>query len=174
MSFKNRCAATLGFIFELELRIAMLALVVMMLVVVADVFMRYVFNAPIRGSFDLVEICLAIMVFFGMASVIYRGQEIVIDLIDGFSSRRFTRVLVAIASVLSAIVLIFIFWSMLRPAQDAYTYGDIKLELNLPVWIVWMLTLVGLAGGVLASLSVLFLPNAFAEENQLNDGEVTK
>ena len=159
MSVKKRFSAILEFIFELELRIAMLALVAMMLVVVADVFMRYVFNAPIRGSFDLVEIFLAVMVFFGMAGVIRRGQELVIDLIDGLLSARVIRRLVAVASALSAIVLSFIFWSMLGPAKDAYNYGDLRLELNLPVWIIWVLTLVGLSGGVLASLAVLLLPD---------------
>lgn len=171
MSFKNRLYTILEFIFELELRIAMLALITMMLVVVVDVFMRYVFNAPIRGSFDTVEICTAIMVFFGMASVIYRSQEIVIDLIDGFVSREFIRKLVAFAGVLSAIALSFIFWSMLSPAMDAYNYGDVKLELNLPVWIIWVLTLVGLSGAVLASLAVMLKPAAPNIEHQEMHGE---
>ena len=141
-------------IFDLELKAAMLALVAMMLVVVADVFMRYAFNAPIRGSYDIVEVCLVVFVFFGVPSVIAQRQEIVIDLIDGLAPRKFVRLLSSVAAIFTAAVLIFIFWSMLRPATDAYRYGDTKLELNLPVWIIWAIALTGFAGAILAAISI--------------------
>jgi TRAP-type C4-dicarboxylate transport system permease small subunit len=155
MRSKSQIPKALGIIFDIELKAAMLALVVMMLVVVADVFMRYAFNAPIRGSYDIVEICLVIFVFFGIPSVIAERQEIVIDLIDGLAPKGLVRLFSAIAAVLAAAVLIFIFWSMLRPATDAYRYGDVRLELNLPVWIIWAIALTGFAGAILAALSAV-------------------
>ena len=133
----------------------MLALIAMMLVVVCDVALRFAFRWPLPGAYDLVEVSLTVFVFFGMPTVIARGQDIVIDLIDGFVPAGTARFLSAIAGVLAAATLIFIFWSMLRPATDAYRYGDVRLQLNLPVWIVWALALLGLAGSILAALSVL-------------------
>ena len=65
--------------------IAALALVAMMLVVVADVALRFFFNVPVRGSYDLVSLGLLTMVFFGIGPVIARGAEILIDLIDGLA-----------------------------------------------------------------------------------------
>jgi TRAP-type transport system small permease protein len=154
MRNRSRLANILRILFDLELKAAMLALVAMMLVVVADVFMRYAFNAPIRGSYDIVEICLVIFVFYGVPSVIAERQDILIDLIDGFVPRKFVRLMSSLAAVLAAAVLVFIFWSMLRPASDAFRYGDTKLELNLPVWIIWAIALTGFAGAILAALCV--------------------
>ncbi|WP_346908289.1 hypothetical protein [uncultured Roseibium sp.] len=48
------------------------------------------------------------------------------------------------------------FLSMVDPARQAYLYGDMKLELNLPVWIVWVIALGGMAGGVVVSILNLF------------------
>ena len=129
----------------------MLALIVMMLTVVADVFMRYAFNRPIRGSYDVVSITLLLTVMYSFGSVIYSQKEIIIDLIDEFVSKRTSRTLWRFHGFLSAFVLAFIFWAMLRPAQEAYLYNDVSLELGLPSWIIWALALFGLSGGVLAS-----------------------
>ena len=140
------------------LTIAMLALLAMMLMIVSDVFMRYIFNAPILGTYDVVEICLVIAVTFSFGAVISGSQEIVIDLIDQFVPARFVTVLKRIAAFGSATVLVFIFTSMITPTLQSHRYGEIRLELNMPVWIVWAIALVGMAGGVLASLVQLLKP----------------
>nr|WP_281393052.1 TRAP transporter small permease [Roseibium litorale] len=127
-----------------------------MLTTVADVFMRYVFNAPVRGSYDIVEICLLISIYFALPAVLLEGRPILIDLIDGFVSPRLVRILKAVAAFGTAAALCFVFWSMLKPAMDAYDYGDVKLELNLPVWIIWLIALFGVLNSVLASLMVLW------------------
>ena len=46
--------------------IASAALGVMMLVVVADVILRAVFNTPVKGAYDVVSISLLVMTMFGM------------------------------------------------------------------------------------------------------------
>jgi TRAP-type transport system small permease protein len=131
------------------------ALIVMMLVTVADVFMRYIFNAPVRGSYELVEICLLISVFFALPQVISTGQEIVIDLIDGLMSSGAVSALKSIAALTTTAILLFLLWSMVQPAKEAYSYGDVKLELGFPIWILWSLALFGLANSVIASLFAL-------------------
>ncbi|MCY1666537.1 TRAP transporter small permease [Rhizobium sp. SL86] len=151
----SRLASTLDRYFRWLSLAAGAALIVMMLVTVADVFMRYVFNSPVRGSYELVEICLLISVFFALPQVIANSQEIVIDLIDGLMSPGAVNALKSIAAFATAAVLLFLLWSMLQPATEAYSYGDVKLELDFPVWILWSLALFGLANSVIASLFVL-------------------
>ena len=53
-----------------------------MIVVVTDVTLRFVFNIPVRGAYDIVSFALLIMVFFGIGPVIVAGKEIVMDLFD--------------------------------------------------------------------------------------------
>lgn len=146
------------FAIRVYLGVAMTALVVMMMTIVVDVFMRYAFNAPVVGAFDLVEICLVIAVFYGMGAAISGFHEIVIDLIDQVAPPALVSVLCRLAGLLSAAILIFIFIAMLTPAMQAYQYGDIRLELRIPVWIIWVIALVGMGGGVLASIINVLQP----------------
>lgn len=156
MSPFGRVQRVLRSIFAFQLKLAMFALVAMMLIIVADVFMRYAFNAPIPGSYDLVGIALAIMVFFGLAQVISSRAEITIDIVDNLGIPAFVRLLKVLAALIALGILVFVFWSMVGPMPSAYRYGDRSLELNLPVWLIWVVSLVGLCGAILAAfLSVL-------------------
>ena len=140
------------------LAIAMAALFVMMMSIVIDVFMRYTFNAPVVGTFDVVEICLVVAVFFSMGAAISGMHEIVIDLVDQVAPTWLVVFLTRAAAILSAVVLLFIFASMISPAIQSYRYGEIRLELKIPVWIVWAIALVGLFGGLLASIMNVLRP----------------
>lgn len=156
MPHKGRFRRVLKSIFEVQLKLSMLALMAMMMIIVADVFMRYAFNAPIPGTYDLVGILLAIMVFFGLAKVISERAEITIDIVDSLLPQAVVRMLKLIASLTALGILIFIFWSMIGPMISAHRYGDRSLELNLPVWLTWVLSLVGLTGAVLAAFMIAF------------------
>ena len=59
----------------------------MMVVTLADVFLRYVFNSPIRGAYELVEAMMVVFVFNGMSTAFLQRRNIVIDLIDTFAPR---------------------------------------------------------------------------------------
>ena len=136
--------------------IAALALVAMMLVVVADVALRFFFNVPVRGSYDLVSLGLLTMVFFGIGPVIARGAEILIDLIDGLAPLRLLHCLRLLAAFATLGTVVFIGWAMVPPARDAWTYGDQSLELGMPVWVLWAIAFCGMLGILWASLYALW------------------
>lgn len=73
---------------QAQLRLAAIALLALMLITCADVFMRYLFNRPIRGSYELVECMMLVFVFHGMAAAFFGRRNIVIDLVDTFVSAR--------------------------------------------------------------------------------------
>lgn len=156
--------------FLLLLIIAILSLVVMMGMTVANVFMRYVFNAPIVGAYDLVEICLTISVYLALPAVIFEGQPVVIDLIDGLVSARAVKVMKMIANTAGIVILCFIFWAMLKPAHDAYIYGDVKPEFGFPVWIVWGFALFGVLNSILSAAAAVIWPDATASSQAGQDG----
>ena len=156
-------------LFELLFRLSMLALAAMMLVVVCDVASRYLLNQPIRGAYDLVEMLLPVTIFFGLPSVVADRQEIVIDLIDGFLPEGVTRVFIGVSSLLGIVMLCFVEWSMWGPAQQAYRYGDVKLELNTPVWILWIPAFLGIGATILAALKVFLEVMASDREDAARD-----
>lgn len=140
---------------RIQLRLASLALVALMLVTVLDVLLRYLFNKPIRGSYDLVECMLLIFVFHGMAAAFFGRRNITIDIIDGFIPPRIVAALIRLADVLSIVVLVLIFWAMITPATQIYQYGDVKLDSQIPIWWMWCAAFIGLIGTILAALAVL-------------------
>lgn len=137
-----------------QLAAAMLALAVMGSVTVADVALKYLFSQPIPGAYDVVESLLPVVIFNGLPATLLRRQNIAIDLVDNMAGPRGTRLLVALADLVMLAILGLIAWAMVAPALQSLDYGDRKLELGLPVWVVWAGAMVGMAGSVLAALAV--------------------
>jgi TRAP-type C4-dicarboxylate transport system permease small subunit len=161
MSEPTRAYALVDRLRRAQLRLAGLALVVMMCVTVVDVFLRYAFKSPIRGSYELVEVTLLIFVFHGMPTAFLQRRNIVIDLIDTFAGQRMLAALIRFSDFLSCVALVLFAWAMLGPATQAYDYGDRKLELNLPIYFLWIVALAGMAGTILCALAA-FVTKPFA------------
>jgi TRAP-type C4-dicarboxylate transport system permease small subunit len=163
MNGRERLLAVADRIQRAQLWVAAVALVVLMMVTVFDVFLRYLFNRPIGGSYDMVETMLLVFVFNGMAAAFFGRRHIVIDLIDSLVGERATAVLIRLADVLAVVCLGLLAWAMLLPAGQAYAYGDVKLELGLPVYVLWLIALVSLAGTIFCALVTLVAKRATAD-----------
>ena len=137
-----------------QLVLAMLALMAMGSVTVADVFFKYAFNSPIVGAYDLVESLLPVVIFNGLPATILRRQSITIDLVDGFVGTRLVNFLTRLADLVVLFLLIAIMAAMVPAARQALEYGDRKVELGLPVIAIWATTLLGILGAILASAAV--------------------
>ena len=143
-----------GRVQRVQLWLAVVALVALMMVTVVDVFMRYLFNRPIRGSFDAVEGLLLIFVFNSMAATFFSRRNIVIDIIDSFIPRRSSAALIRIADVMSVLVLALLMWAMLVPATQSYAYGELKQDLGLPIFILWIAALASLVGTLFCAVAI--------------------
>ena len=135
--------------------VSSIALVAMMIVVVIDVSLRFLFNIPVRGAYDIVSFALLIMVFFGIGPVIVAGKEIVMDLFDHILPGPALKGLRIIAAIGTLAIFLFISWSMIGPAVNAWRYGDRSLELNLPVWVFWACAFTGLVGILISAFAAL-------------------
>jgi TRAP-type transport system small permease protein len=155
MSIRRRLFEVADHLQRVQLRVAAAALVVLMMVTVADVFLRYLFNRPIRGSYDTVETMLLVFVFNGMAAAFFGRRNIVIDLLDSVVGSRLRAVLIRLADVLSVTCLGLLIWAMLVPAVQAYQYGDVKMELRIPIYVIWIVALVSLTGTLLCALAAM-------------------
>lgn len=149
-----------------QLRLASVALIIMMVVTLCDVFLRYVFNSPIRGSYDLVETMLVVFVFHGMSTGFLQRRNIVIDLIDSFARRTFVAILVRISDLLTILTLALFAYAMIKPAMQAYAYGDMKMELQIPVWYLWAAAMLGIAGAILCACGRLLASAEVKHHNE--------
>jgi TRAP-type C4-dicarboxylate transport system permease small subunit len=138
-----------------QLRLSAAALVVMIVVTLLDVFLRYVFNSPIRSSYDLVESMLVVFVFNGMSTAFLQRRNIVIDLIDSFAPRKLVSALIRLSDALAVVTLALYAYAMTTPAMQAFSYGDRKLELGLPLYILWAVAMFGIAGAIVCAIGAL-------------------
>jgi TRAP-type transport system small permease protein len=141
-----------------QLRLAAVALIVMMCVTIIDVFLRYVFNSPIRASYDLVEAMMVLFVFNGMSTAFLQRRNIVIDLIDSFAARGVVTVLIRLSDLLTILALALFIYAMTTPAMQSFGYGERKMELGLQIWVLWAVALIGITGAILCAFGAFLLP----------------
>jgi len=136
--------------------LAAVALAAMVLIVVADVLRANVLHRPIMGTIDLVQGLLAFIVFLGLPQIVFIEGNITVDVIDHFVGKGAVRLLRASGGLMAFIYLGLLLWHMFQPAFDTYRFGDITADLKIPVFLIWIPVLLGMAGAMLAAL-VVFL-----------------
>ena len=57
-------------------------------------------------------------------------------------------------------------YAMIKPAMQAFNYGDLKMELQIPVWYLWAAALAGIAGAILCAIGVLIAPAKPHHDNE--------
>ena len=163
MRTKNQFLRLADRLQRVQLLVAASALIILMMVTVFDVFLRYVFRWPIRGSYDIVETMLLVFAFNGMAAAFYGRRNIVIDLFDILFGARAAAVMIRTADILSVICLGGMVWAMVLPMTQAYQYGDVKMELRLPIYVLWAVAIASLIGTIFCGLVTLAAKPATAD-----------
>jgi TRAP-type C4-dicarboxylate transport system permease small subunit len=149
-----------------QLRLASVALVIMMGVTLLDVFLRYAFNSPVRGAYELVEAMMVVFVFHGMSTAFLQRRNIAIDLIDSVAPPIIVTALVRLTDLLAFATLVLFAYAMITPALQSFNYGEVKMELQVPIWYMWAAALLGIAGAILCALGALIAPAVARHDNE--------
>jgi len=132
--------------------IAALFLAAMVLLTVADVLLRALFNYPLRGMLELIELGLACTVFLGLPAVFLRDANLVVDVLDQVARPALVRLLKLLGALLSLGVLAVMAWQMLPLARGMYEFGDVTSDLSIPKIYYWIPVLVGVVASAAATL----------------------
>ena len=144
MSDASRTDAALGMMTRAATYGSAIFLAAMMMITVIDVVLRAVFNLPITGAYDLVQLFLVGTVFLSIPDVFLRDKNIVIDFVDHVFGARAIAMLKAIANVFAFAFLVLLIWRMVPPAIDAANFGEISPDLSIPMIVHWVLMLIGI------------------------------
>jgi len=90
--------------------IAGVALVVILLILVANVFGRYVIVKPLQGTLEIVAVSLIVLVFFAMARTEVDKAHISVTVVVEHFPRRAGSILLSIMYFLGAVYLIVLGW----------------------------------------------------------------
>lgn len=132
-----------------------LCIAAMMLVTVADFVLRALFNTPIRGTLEIVELFLAAAFFLTLPAVFLRDEHIVVDVVDG-AAPPLVPLLRRVALAIGAVVLAVMAWQGWIAAKDTLVFGDVTSDLQIPRIVYWVPVLAGMVLAALAAAAMLF------------------
>lgn len=119
------------------------SLVLLSLLTVSDVFLRYFFNRPIVGSYELTEYLLIPIVFFAIPWTTKEKSNVRVDLIVGRFRPRRRAVVYAVSCVLAILVTAVFAWFTI-PQAIYIAESDIHSEmLEIPSYPFYFLTALG-------------------------------
>lgn len=105
---------------------------------VLDVILRYVFNAPVSGAFELTEVMLAALIFAALPLTTDRDGHVTVEIIDTALPHRGRKVMRLIGDVVSAAVLCLFAWRLalqaLRLAEDGTTTFTVGVPMAPLAW----------------------------------------
>jgi len=108
-------------------------LTMMMMITAADVVLRYLFAAPIRGAFELTELGLLVLIFAGLPLVSRADEHVTMDFIDRVLPPRARMLFVRVVHALTAAVMLVLAWLMRLKAGKIADYADTSESLQIPL-----------------------------------------
>ena len=115
--------------------IGSLALALMTLWTVTDVVTRYALAKPLKGSIDLVEVTLVLVVFLALPECFRHDEQITVDVFDHFAGERAVAVLKLIGAFATMLFLVLLGYTGIQPFLDALRFGDVKPDLPIPIYL---------------------------------------
>lgn len=137
-------------------RVAAIFLLAMMALNVADVGLRSGLNAPIFGTYEIIELLLAAVAFLAIPEAFLRGQHITIELIDQIVPDRVVDWLRAFGALAALVFVALLSYHMIEISVDFVAFEDVTIDLHIPLIWKGSLILVGVAASIAAVL-VIFM-----------------
>lgn len=139
----------------------------LMALTAVDVVGRYVFSRPFRGSLELTEVLMAIMIFAGLPLVTAKGSHVTVDISDAFIPSRAKRWLDLVVQLVCAVALTVLAWRLAIKASQLAAYGDTTAALLLPVYpLAWFMVLgTGLTAAAMAVRAITSRPGRIGADD---------
>jgi TRAP-type C4-dicarboxylate transport system permease small subunit len=147
--------------FDAALGIAASAILfAMMTLTFVDVVLRYLFNRPLRGGFEITELMLLVLIFAGLPLVSHADEHVTMDFIDQLLGPRGRTWLQRAVHAVCAAVLFVLAWLIWLKAGKIAGYGDTTDVMRIAVgpFVYFMAAMIGLSG--LIHLFKTFAPDA--------------
>ena len=133
----------LSWLTEALFAIAMAAIAAMAILTVADVALRYGFNRPIAGSYELVGFLAGVGLSFVLPALQSKGGHIVVDLLIRLAPPPLARGLKIAALALALFFFALLSWRLTVNMQAIFWSGQVSDILRIPIWCVYAVVTVG-------------------------------
>ena len=142
-------------------------LTALMFMTVADIVIRKWLSFNFRGAYELTQIMLVIIVFFGVAYAHDNGDHVVIDFVYVLLPHKGKRVFSAICSILNMLLALAMCWMVFRYGMALIPRNAATSTLKIPWWPIVTVSTVGMIGYALSIVGDLIF--VFMEGRALGD-----
>ena len=111
-----------------------IVILAMMLVAVLDVVLRYVFNAPLSSSYELIQLGMVLVVYCGLAWCGLTGGHIAVNFVGALLDRPRLRWLNALVHCVGAILFLVVAWRSAGEAVKYFASGETTNMLKAPLY----------------------------------------
>ncbi len=121
---------------------AAIILFVLMSMTFADVVLRSAFDAPIQWASELTRLFMAIIVFASLPLVSWKGQHIIVDLMDPLFSRAMGRIRDILIDLVCGVALLWPAKRVWDLAERSRSFGDVTEYMAFPQYLIgWFIAL---------------------------------
>jgi len=114
--------------------VAAMAILALMVLGTAQIVLRSVFNSPIAGYIDLVELSMAGMAFLGAAYCQRLGAHIRMEILVGHLRGRWLWGFEIFGTLVALFIIAVLIWFGWGHFMRAYELGDTTIDAEYPVW----------------------------------------
>jgi TRAP-type C4-dicarboxylate transport system permease small subunit len=107
-------------------------LVLMVIITVADVIGRKLFNMPVKGAYELGEMLLVVVVFLNLPNTEMQDGNVTIDILFVRFGQKAKRIIESLMYVLFLVISILFTWQLFVLASDEASGGFTTTTLNIP------------------------------------------
>jgi TRAP-type C4-dicarboxylate transport system permease small subunit len=131
MSCFEKAVTRLGSLFN---QIASASLFAMILLTCTDVSMRYFFNSPIAGTYDMVSLMGAIIATFAMPYTMLAKGHVAVEILIRSLSRRTQLVIETATHTVGMVLSLVLVWQCIILALDMRAAGEVTPTLLIPFY----------------------------------------
>jgi TRAP-type C4-dicarboxylate transport system permease small subunit len=110
------------------------SLAAMMFLTAVDVALRYVFNRPIPGSYELVEYMMAVFVPFSVVYASYYRQHVSVDLLINRFPKKVQAISGIFTNFLNLVLVTLIAWQSIISIGQMYESGKTSAVYEIPLY----------------------------------------
>jgi TRAP-type C4-dicarboxylate transport system permease small subunit len=114
--------------------IASAALVLMMVLSCADIFMRYLFSKPITGTYDIVGLSGAVLAAFSLPYTMLKKGHVAVEILIQSLSRGKQLAIETFSHVLGISLFLVLVWQAILLSKDMKAAGEVTPTLLLPFY----------------------------------------
>lgn len=119
-------------IFRLLGWLSALPVALILILTFADVLGRYMFSSPIRGSVELIEFAMALVIFTALPMVTRQREHVTVSLIDGFFKGTSQRIKTVLCDAVSVLALSLLTWRLALQGLEDLQSETATVVLGMP------------------------------------------